>query len=164
MCQECGCSKPGPYQVGERLVDAHSHSHSHTHTLPDGSVVTHSHDDGHGHSHGHVHPHQILNLNTGILSANDRAAEQNRGAFKALNLLALNVVSSPGAGKTTLLTKTITELKGRLRCGVIVGDLATDNDAARQEKKMGLEFCNAGYYHQGMVHYTKALEMLGAKN
>ena len=41
---------------------------------------------------------------------------------------------------------------------------STDNDAARQEKKMGLEFCNAGYYHQGMVHYTKALEMLGAKN
>ena len=39
-----------------------------------------------------------------------------------------------------------------------------DNDAARQEKKMGLEFCNAGYYHKGMEHYTKALELLGAKN
>jgi len=142
MCQECGCSKPGPYQVGDRLVD------SHTHTLPDGTVVTHAHppslrsgatsDDHHDHSHahgqhqhGHAHPHQILNLNTGILNANDRAAEQNRGAFKALNLLALNVVSSPGAGKTTLLTKTLIELKGRLRAGVIVGDLATDNDAAR---------------------------------
>ena len=132
MCQECGCSKPGPYQVGDRKID------SHTHVLPDGTVITHSHDDHHGHAHGHghhhhghAHPHQILNLNTGILNANDRAAEQNRGAFKALNLLALNVVSSPGAGKTALLTKTINELKGRLRCGVIVGDLATDNDAAR---------------------------------
>ena len=147
MCQECGCSKPGPYQVGDRMVD------SHTHTLPDGTVITHAHppslrsgatsDDHHGHSHahppthgfgaasGHAHPHQILNLNTGILNANDRAAEQNRGAFKALNLLVLNVVSSPGAGKTTLLTKTLNELKGRLRAGVIVGDLATDNDAAR---------------------------------
>ncbi|HTT97629.1 MAG TPA: hypothetical protein VMF58_06230 [Rhizomicrobium sp.] len=39
-----------------------------------------------------------------------------------------------------------------------------DNDAARQEKKMGLEFCNAGYYHQGMAHYSKALELLGQKN
>jgi len=133
MCQECGCSKPGPYQVGDRKVD------SHTHTLPDGTVITHAHDDhghshahGHGHHHhGHAHPHQILNLNTGILSGNDRLAEQNRGAFKALNLLVLNVVSSPGAGKTTLLTKTLNELKGRLRCAVIVGDLATDNDAAR---------------------------------
>ena len=123
MCQECGCSQPGPYKVAGRLVDPHGHTH--THTLADGRVVTHSHEQG------HVHPHQVLNLNTGILSANDRAAEQNRGAFKALNLLALNVVSSPGAGKTTLLTKTINELKGRLRCGVVVGDLATDNDAAR---------------------------------
>ena len=131
MCQECGCSQPGPYQVGDRKIDAH------THTLPDGTVITHSHHDhGPAHAHGHEHhhhdhAHQILNLNTGILNANDRAAEQNRGAFKALNLLVLNVVSSPGAGKTTLLTKTLNELKGRLRCAVIVGDLATDNDAAR---------------------------------
>ena len=130
MCQECGCSKPGPYQVGGRLADAH------THTLPDGTVVTHAHGHAHGHEphhhdHGQAAPHQVLNLHTGILNANDRAAEQNRGAFKALNLPALNVVSSPGAGKTALLTKTLNELKGRLRAGVIVGDLATDNDAAR---------------------------------
>ena len=133
MCQECGCSKPGPYKVGDRTIEPHTHSHTHA----DGTVHTHSHgghDHAHGHhhhDHGHAHPHQVLNLNTGILNANDRAAEQNRGAFKALNLPVLNVVSSPGAGKTTLLTKTLNELKGRLRAGVIVGDLATDNDAAR---------------------------------
>ena len=131
MCQECGCSKPGPYQVGDRKID------SHTHTLPDGTIITHAHEDhGHSHAHGHgqhhhSHARQILNFNTGILNANDRVAEQNRGAFKALNLLVLNVVSSPGAGKTALLTKTLNELKGRLRCAVIVGDLATANDAAR---------------------------------
>ena len=28
---------------------------------------------------------------------------------------------------------------------------------------MGLEFCNAGYYHQGMAHYAKAMELLGTK-
>jgi len=130
MCQECGCSKPGAYQVGGRTVETHAH------TLPDGTVVTHAHDGhgpghGHSHGHGHAHPHQVLNLNTGILGGNNRVAEQNRGAFKALNLLTLNVVSSPGAGKTALLARTLNELKGRLRCAVIVGDLATDNDAAR---------------------------------
>ncbi len=131
MCQECGCSQPGPYTVDGKPVEAHAHTH--THTLADGSVVTHAHDHGHGHQHEHphAHPHQILNLNAGILNANDRLAEQNRGAFRALNLLSMNVVSSPGSGKTTLLQKIINELKGRLRCGVIVGDLATDNDAAR---------------------------------
>lgn len=144
MCQDCGCSKPGPYSVGGEPV----HLHSHTHTLPDGTVITHNHDHNHehhdpshiGHSsghnhthhgHRHSHAHQILELKTGLLSGNDRMAEQNRGAFKSLNLLAINVVSSPGAGKTTLFQKTLNELKGRLRAAVIVGDLATDNDAAR---------------------------------
>jgi hydrogenase nickel incorporation protein HypB len=45
--------------------------------------------------------------------------------------LALNVVSSPGSGKTTLIKETAGMLAGRLRAGVIVGDLATDNDAAQ---------------------------------
>ena len=40
---------------------------------------------------------------------------------------------------------------------------SSPNDAARQEKKMGLEYCNAGFYHQGMTHYAKAMELLGTK-
>lgn len=135
MCQECGCSKPGPYQINGQPADD---TPAHAHTLADGTVVTHTHDHGHDHPHeAHAHEHdavpthQVLDLNTGVLSGNDRVAEQNRGAFRALGVLALNVVSSPGAGKTTLLQKTLTALKDRRRCAVIVGDLATDNDAAR---------------------------------
>lgn len=58
-------------------------------------------------------------------------AERNRGFFQARKLLVLNVLSSPGSGKTTLLTETIRILEPELKCGVIVGDLATDNDARR---------------------------------
>ena len=47
------------------------------------------------------------------------------------NLLVINVFSSPGSGKTSLLQKTAEMLRGRVRMGVIVGDLATDNDAER---------------------------------
>jgi len=72
-----------------------------------------------------------LAVHQAILDKNDRAAERNRGFFQAKGLLVLNVVSSPGSGKTTLVQKTAEALKGRLRVGVIVGDLATDNDAAR---------------------------------
>jgi hydrogenase nickel incorporation protein HypB len=46
-------------------------------------------------------------------------------------LLVLNVLSSPGSGKTTFIRETAVRLNERLRIGVIVGDLATDNDAAR---------------------------------
>ena len=49
----------------------------------------------------------------------------------AKKLLVLNVVSSPGSGKTTFIRETAAKLGGSLRVGVIVGDLATDNDAAR---------------------------------
>ena len=40
---------------------------------------------------------------------------------------------------------------------------SSPNDAARQEKKMGLEYCNAGFYHQGVTHYARAMELLGTK-
>jgi hydrogenase nickel incorporation protein HypB len=43
----------------------------------------------------------------------------------------LNIVSSPGSGKTTFIRETAARLAGKLRVGVIVGDLATDNDAAQ---------------------------------
>jgi hydrogenase nickel incorporation protein HypB len=62
---------------------------------------------------------------------NDQLAEQNGDLFRRHGLLALNLLSSPGSGKTTLLERTIADLRGRLRVGVVVGDLATENDADR---------------------------------
>jgi len=75
-----------------------------------------------------------VSLNRSLLEKNDRLAERNRGFFRAKNLLVLNIVSSPGSGKTTFIRETATSLSGRLRVGVIVGDLATDNDAAQLRK------------------------------
>jgi hydrogenase nickel incorporation protein HypB len=66
-----------------------------------------------------------------ILDRNDRLAERNRGFFRGRGLLTLNVVSAPGSGKTALIRETIRRLGTRLKTGVIVGDLATDNDARR---------------------------------
>ena len=77
-----------------------------------------------GHGHG-------MDVHVPVLDANDRLAERNRGFFAAKNLLVINVFSSPGSGKTSLLQKTAEMLRGRVRIGVIVGDLATDNDAER---------------------------------
>ncbi len=44
-------------------------------------------------------------------------------------------------------------------------DAASSQDvsAARSEKQLGLQFCNAGMYHQGVLHYAKAMELLGQK-
>ena len=125
MCQECGCGLPGEKPVG---ISAHHQDHDHDHD--------HGHSHGHGHHHDHPHSHgdatgqhRVLEVRQAILEKNDRLAERNRGFFHARGLLVLNVLSSPGSGKTTFIRETIRLLGKRLKTGVIVGDLATDNDA-----------------------------------
>jgi hydrogenase nickel incorporation protein HypB len=118
MCKDCGCGLGGgKVQVGGHGGQQHDHDHGHGH--------------GHEHDHGHSHGGKTLDLNRSLMEKNDRLAERNRGFFKAKKLLVLNVVSSPGSGKTTFIRETAARLVGKLRVGVIVGDLATDNDAAR---------------------------------
>jgi hydrogenase nickel incorporation protein HypB len=114
---------------GENVkIGGHSHDHDHPHEHEHG----HHHDHGHA---GHTHTHgQTVSLNRSLLEKNDRLAERNRGFFRAKKLLVLNVVSSPGSGKTTFIRETASKLAGQLRVGVIVGDLATDNDAAQLRK------------------------------
>jgi hydrogenase nickel incorporation protein HypB len=142
MCQECGCGLPGEKPVG---ISAHHHDHDHPHDHGQGHHHHHHHEDGHSHSHPHSHgdheqghahdaapgEHRVLEVRQAILEKNDRLAERNRGFFHARGLLVLNVLSSPGSGKTTFIRETVRRLGKRLKTGVIVGDLATDNDAQR---------------------------------
>jgi hydrogenase nickel incorporation protein HypB len=66
-----------------------------------------------------------------ILLANEEYASINRRFLIERKIPCLNVISSPGSGKTTILAKTIESLKGKLRIGVIEGDIQTDLDAQR---------------------------------
>lgn len=66
-----------------------------------------------------------------ILSANEEFALKNRQFLAEKKKLCLNMISSPGSGKTTILARTVTELKGRLKIGVIEGDIQTEIDAER---------------------------------
>ena len=105
MCRDCGCSVTG---------QSHDHEHHHNPALGDKRTV------------------EVL---TKILDANDRQAQSNREHFEEHGILAVNLMSSPGAGKTTLLERTIEALEGRLRVGVIEGDLETNRDAERIRSK-----------------------------
>lgn len=78
-----------------------------------------------------VSQRRMLELELDVLDKNNRLARENRAAFAASQLLALNLVSSPGSGKTTLLSETLNRLKGRVPCAVIEGDQQTLNDAER---------------------------------
>jgi len=71
-----------------------------------------------------------VEIETGILTKNDRFAAANRARLAALGALAVNLVSSPGSGKTSLLVRTI-EALGDQPLAVIEGDQQTQNDAER---------------------------------
>jgi hydrogenase nickel incorporation protein HypB len=74
---------------------------------------------------------RTVSIRQGILLKNDIQAHRNRALFASRGLLAVNVLSAPGAGKTTLLQRTLADLNDRLPAAVVVGDLATDNDARK---------------------------------
>jgi hydrogenase nickel incorporation protein HypB len=121
------------------------------HTHADGTVHAHldDQDDQHRHDHGDHHDHDRAcagrdvgdhrgYTDTGtvrvevlerLLSENDRVASDNRAELQAAGVRTVNLMSSPGAGKTTLLRETLRRLRGRLRVGVVEGDIATSIDA-----------------------------------
>jgi hydrogenase nickel incorporation protein HypB len=66
-----------------------------------------------------------------ILSANDLIALDNRELLDGHGVVAINVMASPGAGKTSLILRSIAALQGRLRVGVVEGDVAGRVDADR---------------------------------
>jgi hydrogenase nickel incorporation protein HypB len=71
---------------------------------------------------------------TNILEANDRIAAENKTIFRDAGVYVINIMSGPGAGKTSLLEKTISEFDGKIKIGVIEGDIAGSDDAERIEK------------------------------
>lgn len=72
---------------------------------------------------------RTVQVQKSLMVHNDGVAAELRTRFGSR--LVLNIVSSPGSGKTALMERTVRELSGDLRLGVVVGDLATDNDAVR---------------------------------
>lgn len=71
----------------------------------------------------------------GVLDANDALAQANRQQFDHAGNFVVNMMSSPGAGKTALLEytldRTLDRTLGRVRIGVLEGDVQTTLDADR---------------------------------
>jgi len=77
------------------------------------------------------HEPRLVEVRKNILKQNDLNARELRQRFHDAGVFVVSLVSSPGAGKTTLLERTLTLLHPRHRVAALVGDLATENDAAR---------------------------------
>jgi hydrogenase nickel incorporation protein HypB len=74
---------------------------------------------------------RIVEVRQHVLKKNDTLARTLRERFTEAGVCAVSLVSSPGAGKTAMLEKTLTRFGAEARVAALVGDLATDRDAAR---------------------------------
>jgi len=74
---------------------------------------------------------RLVQVRENVLKQNDVRARALREQFRAAGVYVVSLVSSPGAGKTMLLEKTLAALSSDARVAALVGDLATENDAAR---------------------------------
>jgi hydrogenase nickel incorporation protein HypB len=74
---------------------------------------------------------RLVEVRKNILKHNDEVARGLRERFRAAGVFVVSLVSSPGTGKTALLERVLTTMRERDRVAALVGDLATENDAAR---------------------------------
>jgi hydrogenase nickel incorporation protein HypB len=97
-----------------------------------------------------------------ILSANDLIAVDNRKLLDAHGVVAINVMASPGAGKTSLILRSIEALRGRLRVGVVEGDVAgrVDADKVAASGTPVVQINTGGGCHLDAPQVRTALEQL----
>jgi hydrogenase nickel incorporation protein HypB len=101
MCTTCNCAQPGLLEAEPTVLSVEAPS-----------------------------PHR-LELAASLLSRNDALAAALRQRFEAAGVRAINLLSSPGSGKTALLEWLGRHWAAHHAMAVVVGDLATDNDARR---------------------------------
>jgi hydrogenase nickel incorporation protein HypB len=106
-----------------RHADGTEHAHEHALALDS----AHEHGD---HS-GYATATERVTVLERIFDENDRIAAANRTDLAAAGVFAVNLMSAPGAGKTALLREALARLPGKVRIGVVEGDIETSLDADR---------------------------------
>lgn len=74
---------------------------------------------------------RLVEVRKNVLKQNDVIARALRERFREAGVFVVSLVSSAGSGKTAFLEKALTMMRPQHRVAALVGDLATENDAAR---------------------------------
>jgi hydrogenase nickel incorporation protein HypB len=77
---------------------------------------------------------RIVEVRAKVLKQNDLLARALRERFQRSGTCVVGLVSSPGSGKTAFLEKLLGRLARDYSVAALVGDLATENDAARLQR------------------------------
>lgn len=103
-----------------------------------------------------------IDIGKKILIENEKHAFENILFLSERKKLCLNMISSPGSGKTTILVRTISDLKGKIKVGVIEGDIQTDIDAERirATEAPAIQINTEGACHLSAPQISRALKQL----
>ena len=104
---------------------------------------------------------KIIELHKSITESNDRDAEKLRNRLRKQGLLLVNLMSSAGSGKTTMLSRTITDLKDRVRIAVMEADIDASVDA---ERIAALGAVSIQVHTDGMCHMDAGMTEEGLNN
>lgn len=77
---------------------------------------------------------RLVEVRAKVLKQNDLLARELRDQFRSSGVFVVSLVSSPGSGKTAFLENLLARLSVHYRVAALVGDLATENDAARLQR------------------------------
>ena len=104
---------------------------------------------------------KVIELKKTVTASNDRDAEILRDELAKKGILLINLMSAAGSGKTTLLSRTITDLAGRVKIGVMEADIASDVDA-KKINALGAESIQV--HTDGMCHMDAGMTRQGLEN
>ena len=104
---------------------------------------------------------KIIELHKSVTESNDRDAEKLRNRLREQGLLLVNLMSSAGSGKTTMLSRTITDLKDRVRIAVMEADIDASVDA---ERIAALGAVSIQVHTDGMCHMDAGMTEEGLNN
>jgi len=116
---------------------------------------------------------KVIELKRTVTDSNDRDAETLRRELRDRDIFLINLMSAPGSGKTTLLSRTITDLMGRAKIGVMEADIASDVDAIKirslgtesiQVHTDGMCHMDAGMTRDGLAGLEDRLQIVFLEN
>jgi hydrogenase nickel incorporation protein HypB len=105
---------------------------------------------------------KLIDVKQSILSENRGLAETLRRSLREKRTFMVNVMASPGAGKTSLIVRTIEEVGGNLRIGVLEGDVESTVDSERIAVLgvPAVQIRTGGFCHLDAAMVEKGLEAL----
>lgn len=101
---------------------------------------------------------RTVEIHEAVHGHNEQLAASNRALFHGFGIFTINVMSAPGSGKTEFLARTLSE-KSKIKMAVVVGDIATDNDARRlcHTGAEVVQITTGGYCHLDAEMVAKAV-------